>query len=141
MKKTRPGRDFIAYAVGIALLCMVTISVLTWQGKNLFQGETRPQIAYVHFGPLVVEAHGHAYRASISVQANRNDSQWMTRNATIVGNIMQQTFASVAPASLQSAKGLESMQGLLKNNINAALDAPRVQEVWITDFIWQKNED
>lgn len=141
MLKIRPNHNSMAHAVGIALLCLVVISVLTWQYRDVFHGKARPEIAYVNFGPLVVQAHGYAYRTSISIQSDRDDARWITRNTDRVGNLMHKTLANMDPALMRSPKGLASVQVLLKNNINATLDTARVQNVWITDFIWESDDN
>lgn len=134
--KPKQADNFILYVVGGALAFVLLGYGIAW---FYFQQNNPPgsPVVYATFGPTVVRAPTFSIKATIVVQADRDDAVWLDKNNEKLDLALKNALAKADPVMVHKPDGVVYMQGMLRDAANGALKTKNVQEILLTDFIIQ----
>jgi flagellar basal body-associated protein FliL len=78
--------------------------------------------------------------ATLVVETGVSNATWVKRHRAEVETLLKQALANADARTLQASDGLATLQTELKQTVNAALPSPLVQQVLITDLVYQSEE-
>lgn len=137
------ARDYgLAYTVLAALALLAASFALVWfylHHKDRLQRET----SYLTLPPVAISRDGHSMSATIAVRTSAADADWAARNKAALQNAAQRVLMEFDPRQVQGAQvaqGLQTLQDKLREAGNAALQAPGLQEVLLTDFLLSEGD-
>jgi flagellar basal body-associated protein FliL len=138
-KKTGSGA-WIAYAIGIGLFCGVigALAVIWW--REGFPRMKETGVAYEQFKSIRVDNGQYAMLATLAVQTRASDADWAKRNGVQLQHVLTLVLNETDVESLHNPGGLMALQDRLTQTANEAFSGSHVQQVFVTDLIYQAQE-
>jgi flagellar basal body-associated protein FliL len=138
----KPGNDNrLAYILSIALFLIVMAFLLVWAQIQLPKRTYQPDIAYTEFNALRVHNHGYAMLANFSVQTAGSNAGWVRRHEKEIREVLRHAFANAEPEKLRNPEGMTALQGMLRDAVNAVYPDAHIENVLLTDFILQPQDE
>ncbi|MDF3035695.1 MAG: hypothetical protein K0S28_969 [Paucimonas sp.] len=131
----------LAYILSIALFLIVMAFLLVWAQVKLPKRTYQPDIAYTEFTGMRVHNQGYAMLANFSVQTAGSNASWVRRNEKEVREVLRHALATAEPEKLRNAEGLTALQGMLRDAVNAVYPDAHIENVLLTDFILQPQDE
>lgn len=144
--QSRPARgktgnsSRVAYviAIGLFFLVAVILGALWWAREGLPGG---PDVAYTQFGPIRVSNKGYAMLTTLSLQTSASDAQWAKENSVPLLQALRQTLADTDMPALHNPDAIQHLQHRLEQATNAAFPGSHVQQVFVTDLVFQFEDE
>lgn len=122
----------------LALLALAIASALIY----VYGGNARnvSALSYATLPQIIIGMDGTVARLQVSVQIDKEDGDWLKQHKKELENIFQKSISGMNPDDLRSSDGIAATQLALKQELNTAMHAEKVQAVLITELQVQAQE-
>ena len=133
---TRNFQDnFVAYIAAMVTIGLIVMGASFWYQLRGNSAAT-PPMAYTKFGPYEVQVQNSTISASISLETDPDDVDWVRQNRASLDVIFQSVLAKADPQRLGGEYTIEMMQDALLDAANQDLHTNNLKiAVILTDFL------